>query len=110
MLQPPERLRFLLKAAEGFRVAHAGLDDLESHRTSRMLLFRFVNSTHPSLADQPQNSVTANDSGTSGDDRRLFSWESDLGISEVGCGPQPQFDRATRATSAQSASFRESAI
>src|SRR5437867_3855538 len=109
MLQSGEGLRFLLKTPKRFGVGHTGLDDLESHRAPRMLLFRFVNSTHPALADQPLNSVLSNDCVPRGDARRLLGCENDLGISEPRCGLQAQFNHAARATSAENARFRNGA-
>ena len=58
MLQPAERLRLALEAAQELRVGQAWLDDFQRDDPARVILFRLVDRAHASFADQAQHPVT----------------------------------------------------
>ena len=57
MLEPSERLRLPLEAAQRLVGGQAGPDDFERHLPARLLLLRLVDGPHAALAHQPHNPI-----------------------------------------------------
>ena len=57
MLQPAERLRFLLEPAQQFRAGKPGLDDFQRDGAAGLVLFRLVDGAHAAFADQAQDAI-----------------------------------------------------
>ena len=57
MLQSAERQRFQLEPTKELRADPASFDNLERHRTSRVLLFCLVDGSHPAFAEDSNDAV-----------------------------------------------------
>src|SRR6202007_1986552 len=61
MMQAAKRLRFQLEPPRHLLVGVSGLNDLERDDAVRSFLLGFIDRTHPSLRDESQDPVMANE-------------------------------------------------
>ena len=60
MLQPAERLGFLLEAAQQLVAGNAQPDYLERHDAVRILLLGLIDGSHSAFSEQCQDAISAN--------------------------------------------------
>jgi hypothetical protein len=100
MLQPTKRLRFHFEASHQLRVRHAGLDDLEGHRSTGLALLSFIDDTHTTFTDKTEHSIPA-DGG-----REIWLYPGLKTVSASTRRLKTQFEHAARAAPAEHTGLR----